>query len=70
MINNKDIEAVERTVSYLDQVSFEALSILPTGTCILAGLSAQVPIIIEIDKIEDGYEPHNKTIKPTDYWGN
>ena len=70
LINNKDIEAVERTVSYLDQVSFEALSILPTGTCILAGLSAQVPIIIEIDKIEDGYEPHNKTIKPTDYWGN
>jgi hypothetical protein len=70
LINNKDIEAVERTVSYLDQVSFEALSILPTGTCILAGLSAQVPIIIEIDKIEDGYEPYNKTIKPTDYWGS
>lgn len=70
LINNKDIEAVERTVSYLDQVSFEALSILPTGTCILAGLSAQVPIIIEIDKIEEGYEPYNKTIKPTDYWGD
>lgn len=68
LINNKDIEAVERTVSYLDQVSFEALSILPTGTCILAGLSAQVPIIIEIDKIDDGFEPYNKTIKPTDYW--
>lgn len=68
LINNKDIEAVERTVSYLDQVSFEALSILPTGTCILAGLSVQVPIIIEIDKIEDGFEPYNKTIKPTDYW--
>ncbi|PZX10369.1 hypothetical protein LX69_03384 [Breznakibacter xylanolyticus] len=70
LINNKDIEAVERTVSYLDQVSFEALSILPTGTCILAGLSAQVPIIIEIDKIDEGFEPYNKTIKPTDYWEN
>ena len=70
LINNKDIEAVERTVSYLDQVSFEALSILPTGTCILAGLSAQVPIIIEIDKIDEGFEPYNKTIKPTEYWEN
>jgi DNA helicase HerA-like ATPase len=70
LINNKDIEAVERTVSYLDQVSFESLSILPTGTCILAGLSAQVPIIIEMDKIEDEFEPYNQTIKPTDYWGN
>jgi hypothetical protein len=70
LINNKDIEAVERTVSYLDQVSFESLSILPTGTCILAGLSAQVPIIIEMDKIEDEFEPYNQTIKPTDFWGN
>ena len=68
LINNKDIEAVERTISYLDKVSFDALPILPTGTCVLAGLSAQVPIIIEIDKIDDDYEPYNKTIRPTDFW--
>jgi hypothetical protein len=68
LINNKDIEAVERTISYLDKVSFDALPILPTGSCVLAGLSAQVPVIIEIDKIDDEYEPYNKTIKPTDFW--
>jgi hypothetical protein len=68
LINNKDIEAVERTISYLDKVSFEALPIMPTGTCVLAGLSAQVPVIIEIDQIEDGFEPNNKTIRPTDFW--
>ena len=70
LINNKDIEAVERTISYLDKVSFDSLPILPTGTCILAGLSAKVPVVIEIDKIDDGFEPYNKTIKPTDYWGD
>ncbi len=68
LINNKDIEAIERTVSYLDTVSFDSLPILPTGSCILAGLSAQVPVIIEIDKIEDSAEPYNKTIRPTDFW--
>ena len=68
LINNKDIDAVERTISYLDKVSFESLPIMPTGTCVLAGLSAQVPIILEIDEIEQGFEPNNKTIKPTDYW--
>ncbi len=68
LINNRDIQAVERTISYLDKVSFEALPILPTGTCILAGLSAHVPVIVEIDKIDEKYEPRNKTIKPTDYW--
>lgn len=68
LINNRDIQAVERTISYLDKVSFDALPILPTGTCVFAGLSAHVPVIIEIDKIEDQYEPRNKTIKPADFW--
>ncbi|MCA0445159.1 MAG: ATP-binding protein [Bacteroidetes bacterium] len=68
LINNRDIQAVERTISYLDKVSFEALPILPTGTCVLAGLCAHIPVIIEIDKIDDEFEPRNKTIKPTDFW--
>lgn len=68
LINNRDIEAVERTISYLDKVSFDTLPILPTGSCVLAGLCAQVPVIIEIDKIGDEFEPYNKTIKPTDFW--
>lgn len=68
LINNRDIQAVERTISYLDKVSFDSLPILPTGTCIFAGLSAQVPVIVKIDKIEDEYEPNNKTIRPTDFW--
>lgn len=69
LINNKDIQAVERTISYLDKVSFEALPILPTGSCVLAGLSAQVPVIINIDHIPKENEPYNKTIRPTDFWG-
>lgn len=68
LINNRDIQAVERTISYLDQVSFDSLPILPTGTCVLAGLSAHVPIILQMDRIDSEAEPHNKTIKPTDFW--
>ncbi|HAT2038538.1 TPA: ATP-binding protein [Legionella pneumophila] len=69
LINNNDIKAIERTVSYLDKVSFESLPILPTGTCILAGLIAQVPVVIEINKISDQYKPFNQTIEPTKHWG-
>ncbi|MUP45854.1 ATP-binding protein [Gramella sp. BOM4] len=69
LINNRDIQAVERTISYLDKVSFDALPILPTGSCVLAGLSAQVPVIINIEEIPKKFEPYNKTIRPTDFWG-
>src|ERR1051325_4032803 len=69
LINNEDIRAVEKTISYLDKVSFGYLPILPTGTCILAGLLANVPVVVDIDSIEPKkHEPKNKTITLTDKW--
>jgi DNA helicase HerA-like ATPase len=68
LINNNDINAIEKTVSYLDRLSFETLPILPTGTCILAGLSAQVPVMIDVSEIDKKYEPDNKTMKLIDNW--
>ena len=68
LINNNDIIAVEKTISYLDKLSFEYLPILPTGTCILAGLSAQVPVVIDIGAIEKEFEPNNKTRSLTENW--
>jgi uncharacterized protein len=68
LINNNDILAVEKTISYLDKVSFDYLPILPTGSCIVAGLSAQVPVVIDISKMDEEYKPKSDTIKLTDYW--
>jgi hypothetical protein len=69
LINNEDIHAVKQTISYLDKVSFEYVPLLPTGTCILAGLLANVPIVLDIGTIEPKkHEPRNKTITLTDKW--
>lgn len=68
LINNNDIIAVEKTIAYLDKLSVEYLSILPTGTCILAGLLAHVPVTVDIGKIEEGHEPDNKTLQLTQIW--
>jgi len=68
LINNKDIEAVEKTVSYLDKISFDSLPILPNGTCVLAGLSASLPVIIKMRTIDDKYQPNSQTIKLTNSW--
>src|SRR5690606_21542711 len=70
LINNKDIEAIEKTVSYLDKVSFESLPILPTGTCIIAGLSAKLPVVVKMNPLKKEFQPNSHTIKLTDYWGN
>ena len=68
LINNRDIEAVEKTISYLDKVSFEYLPILPTGTCILAGVLTNMPVLVDIDAIEKQCEPNNKTIDLIHLW--
>lgn len=68
LINNNDIQAIEKTISYLDKVSFDYLPILPTGTCILAGLLAQVPVVIDIGSIPKQFEPNNKTMTLVEKW--
>lgn len=70
LINNNDILAVEKTISYLDKVSFEYLPILPTGSCVVAGLSAQVPVVIDIGSLEKEFEPNSDTIDLIKNWTN
>lgn len=68
LINSEDIRAVEKTIAYLDKISFESLPILPTGSCILAGQSAKVPVLLKIGSLEKKYEPFNKTMNLIEKW--
>lgn len=68
LVNNLDIHAIEKAVSYLDKISFESLSILPTGTCIVSGVSAQVPVLVSVSALEPRFEPNSKTMTLNDKW--
>lgn len=68
LVNNKDLDMVEKAISYLDKVSVEALPILSTGTCVLSGQLAQMPVIVTIDKIENANKPNNETINLLKHW--
>ena len=68
LMNEKDIQQVNNTISYLDKVSVESLPILSTGVCVLAGQLAEMPIIVQIDRIEDKNKPQNETINLIEAW--
>ena len=68
LVNNLDINAIERAVAYLDRVSFESLPILPTGVCVMSGVSAQVPVLVKIGTMAPEYAPNSRTISITDGW--
>lgn len=68
LVNERDIEQVNNTISYLDKVSVESLPILSTGVCVVAGQLAEMPLVLQIDKIEDAYKPNNETLDVELLW--
>lgn len=70
LINEQDIEMVRNAVSYLDKVSLETLPILPVGACVLSGLMTDLPILIQVDKLEDDYTPKSQTIDLEANWND
>ncbi|MBP7773840.1 ATP-binding protein [Candidatus Gracilibacteria bacterium] len=68
LINNNDLLAVEKTISYLDKVSADSIPNLGTGTCILAGLLAQIPVVVKIDQIDIKNQPESQTINLLEKW--
>jgi len=70
LVNEYDIKMVGKAISYLDKVSVESLPILSTGVCVIAGQLAEMPIVVQIDKIEDENKPMNETIDVVSKWLN
>ncbi len=68
LVNNLDVHAIEKAVAYLDRVSFESLPILPTGTCVLSGVSAQVPVVVRIGLLPPESAPNSRTMSVTTEW--
>ena len=69
LINNNDLLAVEKTIAYLDKVSADSIPNLATGTCILAGLIAQIPVVMKVSPIEEEkYEPQSQNINLIENW--
>lgn len=68
LVNDEDLAKVAKTISYLDKVSQDSLPILATGSCVIAGQVAEMPIIAQIDKMEAKFKPDNETIKLKDFW--
>ena len=68
LINNRDLEMVEKAISYLDKVSVESLPVLPVGACVLSGLIADLPVIVLVDKLPAANSPKSDTIDLLENW--
>ena len=70
LVNNKDIEMIEKAVSYLDKLSIESLPILPVGACILSGIATDLPVIIQVEELPQNLIPQSQTLKLENLWND
>ena len=68
LINNRDLEMVEKAIAYLDKISIESLPILPAGACVLSGIMADLPLILQVDPLSEEEQPESQTIALTASW--
>ncbi len=70
LINDLDIKAIEKTVAYLDKLSFESIPVLSVGSCFIAGLASDIPVKVDIDLLEIERQPKSETIDLEKAWKN
>lgn len=62
LINQNDLFAIQKAVSYIDKVNEESIPTLPRGTCIFSGVVCQMPLKLRIIELDDLNKPQSKTL--------
>jgi len=68
LMNDNDLLAIKRAVSYLDRLSFDSISNLSTGCCFLAGQLTQFPLSVKVALLPEDEQPQSETINLDKLW--
>ncbi|MDR0977797.1 MAG: ATP-binding protein [Endomicrobium sp.] len=68
LVNENDLKAINRAVSYLDKLSFDSIPNLSVGCCFIAGQMTQFPLSIRIEQLEKAARPQSETIDINKLW--
>ena len=70
LVNNEDIRAIGKAVAFIDNTSYEMISVLPQGACIFTGVASNFPVLVQVDLLPKQKQPQSTTINLTDLWSN
>ncbi len=68
LINNNDLQTMGKSISFLDKVSYDSLSILPAGACVFTGTATESPIIVRIPILDKQLQPNSETVNLEKMW--
>ena len=68
MVNNEDIRAIGKAVAFIDNTSYEVISVLPQGACIFTGVASNFPVLVQVDLLPSALQPQSTTINLGRIW--
>lgn len=69
LVNDKDLLLIDNTISTLDRLSKELIPNLSKGCCIVTGTAFELPIVMQVDKLNDGSRPDSDDVNLNELWG-
>lgn len=68
LMNDNDLKAINKAVSYLDKLSFDSISNLSTGCCFIAGQMTQFPLSVKVKLLDKNEQPQSETVDLDKLW--
>ena len=68
LMNDSDLRAINKAVSYLDKLSFDSISNLSVGCCFIAGQMTQFPLSVKVQLLDENMRPQSGTIDLDKLW--
>jgi len=68
LMNENDLRAINKAVSYLDKLSFDSISNLSTGCCFIAGQMTQFPLSVKVKLLDENERPQSETVDLDKLW--
>lgn len=70
LVNSEDIRAIGKAVAFIDNTSYEMISVLPQGACIFTGVASNFPVLVQVDLLPNSLQPKSATINLLKLWNN
>lgn len=68
LVNDEDLRAIAKSVSFIDGASMSMIPVLPQGCCIVSGAATTHPSRVQVEKLEREKQPRSYDRPLAQYW--
>lgn len=69
LVNDEDLRAVAKSVSFIDAASMSMIPVLPQGCCIVSGTATSYPARVQVERLQRARQPRSYDRDLAGTWG-